>query len=96
VLKVVDDIKMVNRKYNKVRNKSFIIWGSCILCGLASVVVDIDHPLFQTVSRAWHSIFAIIGLCFLFIGIGLLIAYFSRLSKIRILKEDSVVIIKQK
>lgn len=96
MLKVVDDVKMVNRKYNKMRSRSFIIWVSCILCGLASVVIDIDHPLFQTVSRAWHSQFIIIGFFFLFIGVGFLVAYFSRLSKIGILKEDSSVKIKRK
>lgn len=81
-----NDIKMDSRKHNKMRSVPFIIWFSGLLCGLASIIVDIDHPLFQTVSRAWHPIFAFIGFGFLIIGIGFLIAYICRLYKVGVLK----------
>lgn len=45
----------------------FIFW----ICGLAGVVVDIDHPLFH--SRAFHTPVLIISMCVIVSCIGRLL-----------------------
>lgn len=70
---------MVNLSHHKMRTLALLL----CLCGLAGIVVDIDHLFMQ--SRAWHFYFAIVGIGLLIAGSWHLFSYLSRHLKLRFL-----------
>ena len=75
----------------KVRGFTRLFWISVAIGLLASVLVDLDHPLSVVLGvqnqRFAHSYYAVAGSIALFVGCGCIITYLCRLYRFRILRK---------
>ena len=80
-------IQLRNKFNSSIRNRTRIVWD-IVFVAIASVVVDIDHPIAYALGlnkRFMHETFSICGFLFVFIGIGMVASCVCRYLVFRVL-----------